>query len=75
MSDIDLIVQRVGERAAARLDDIRAMFKPGVKITLLVRTPAFPDGKRDFLLTDDDLDAVCDALQQRKHGPNLTGAV
>lgn len=49
MSDkLDIARSRVG----AAMDDIIGVFKPGVKITVLVRRPGFPE--QDFLMTDDD---------------------
>jgi hypothetical protein len=51
------------DRAAYHLDQIVALFTPGKKLTLLVRDPAFPDGSRNFCLTDDTLPEVLEALQ------------
>lgn len=52
--------------AADHLSAIGSLFVPGVKLTLLVRQPAAPDGSQDFCLTDDDLTAALDALRIRK---------
>ena len=53
-------LQRTAETASYHLDEIKSLFKPGVKLTLLVRTPEHPD--RDFLLSDDDLSEVSAAV-------------
>lgn len=45
------------------LEQIRAQFKSGVKITLLVRTPDYPE--RDFCLTDDELVEVTQMIARR----------
>lgn len=36
---------------ATLMDEIAVPFQPGAKITVMVRTPDFPD--RDFLMTND----------------------
>jgi hypothetical protein len=59
---IDLV--RVRDNVAAAMEDIVRMFKPGVKITVLVRAPGFPD--RDFMMTDDQPDEVMAMLERRK---------
>ncbi|HEY6037089.1 MAG TPA: hypothetical protein VIV58_22575, partial [Kofleriaceae bacterium] len=42
----------------------RRLFRPGAKITILVRPPG--DEEHEFLLTDDDLDAIKDAVDRTK---------
>lgn len=49
---------------SAHMDQIKRLFKSGVKITVLVRTPGEPG--RDFLMTDDDLDEAITALRRRR---------
>lgn len=44
------------EFIAARLGQIADNFSEPVKITLVVRNPAHPDGSRDVCLGDDDFD-------------------
>lgn len=51
---------------AGHMEAIVACFKPGVKITVLVRTPSHPDGARDFLMTDDDLGEALKAIEIRR---------
>jgi len=68
-------VQSVGEEIAAHMNEIAALFKPGKKITVLVRTPKHPDGSRDVLITNDTIDDAIAALQTRKTAPTLTGDV
>ena len=44
-------LERAQDIVAGYLDEIRTVFKPGIKITVLVRTPNEPG--RDFIMTDD----------------------
>nr|WP_315462660.1 hypothetical protein [uncultured Sphingomonas sp.] len=50
------------------LNDIAGRFKPGAKLTLVVRNPtAEAAGKdADFVMTNDTLDEAMAALQRRK---------
>lgn len=53
---------RVGDEAGHYLDKIARLFTPGKKLTLLVRDPEFPNGSRNFCLTDDTWPEVRAAL-------------
>ena len=53
----------IQERVADHMDEIHGYFKPGIRVTVIVRTPDFPD--RDFLMTADDIPALIDLLQRR----------
>lgn len=44
---------------------IERFFKPGAKVTLMVRNPGTP-GDAGVLLTNDDLDAVIAEIERRK---------
>lgn len=55
---------KVQYTVAKHLEKILKLFRPGVKITILVRLPA--DSQADFLMTDDDLDEVIEAVHRRK---------
>jgi hypothetical protein len=44
--------------------EIVSLFKPGVKITVLVRVPGHPT--RDFMMTDDQHDDIIEMVQRRK---------
>lgn len=48
-------VEELGQRIAWHLEQIRQLFKTDnvVHVSLTVRAPAHPDGKRDVVLTDD----------------------
>lgn len=61
MSDL---LQRAAERVQDSMDEILANFKPGAKITVLVRTPGKPTA--DFCMTSDDLDEVIAMVHRRK---------
>jgi hypothetical protein len=63
----DDLLQRAAERVQDSMDEILANFKPGAKITVLVRTPGKPTA--DFCMTDDDLDEVI-AMVHRRKGEN-----
>ncbi len=49
---------------AEAMDAILKCFKSGSKITVLVRTPGFPD--RDFCMTDDSLPEVAQMIERRR---------
>jgi hypothetical protein len=66
-----MTLQEVQEEVAEHMNAIIALFKPGVKIAVLVRTPGFPT--RDFAMTDDDPDELIKMLERRK-AEGLTGA-
>ncbi len=51
------------ERISGYLVAIEGVFIEPVKLTLLARNPAFPDGSRDMLLTNDDLAEMKRALE------------
>jgi len=51
---------------ADHLVEIAALFKPGVKLTLIARTPTHPDGSRDVVVTDDNVSSVIRALELRE---------
>lgn len=48
------------------MQDIAAHFKPGARLTLVVRNPGVP-GDTGVLLTDDDLGAVIAEIEKRKN--------
>lgn len=49
---------------ADAMDTILSCFKSGSKITVLVRTPGFPE--RDFCMTDDSLSEVTAMIERRQ---------
>lgn len=57
-------LQDTASIVAGHMDAIVTRFKPGVKITVLVRTPGHPT--RDFCMSDDDMDEVISMAQRRK---------
>ncbi len=52
------------------MDQMLTNFKPGAKITVLIRVPGKDEA--DFLMTSDDLDDVIDAVQRRKAAAGAT---
>jgi hypothetical protein len=44
--------------------EVARLFKPGAKVTILIRTPSLADG--DMVVTDDDIDLAVAALQGLK---------
>lgn len=64
LSDVQDIV-------AEHMDEILKLFKPGKKITVLVRTPDDPEGRYDFMMGDDDPQELLNMLARCKaRGPN-----
>lgn len=55
---------RASEHVAACMDDILRAFKPGVKITVLVRAPDHPT--RDFMMTSDTIPEIRALLDRRE---------
>jgi len=47
------------------MDRILTLFKPGAKITVIVRSPNIP-GDTDFIMTNDDLTEARYALQRQQ---------
>lgn len=45
------------------LAEIAALFRPGMKLTLVARDPDHFDGSRDMVVTADDLSLVIAALE------------
>lgn len=60
----DPAVESVGHAIADHLADIESYFKPGAKLTLLVRHPGFPE--RDLIVTNDDFDELIAMVRRRK---------
>jgi hypothetical protein len=56
----------VSEKISDHMFAIQTLFKPGMKITLLIRAPDHPDGSRDLLMTDDLIDEAVAAMLRRK---------
>lgn len=55
---------------AKKLDEIAMLYKDDVKITLIVRVPDFPDGRRDTVLSDDDPEKAIASLRGLYGDPN-----
>jgi hypothetical protein len=61
---MNALLQKVAEDVQDHMDAILANFKPGAKITVLVRTPGKPTA--NFCMTSDELDEVAAMVQRRK---------
>lgn len=59
-------LDEVREDVSLHMTEILTNFKPGAKITVLVRRPEHRDGSQDFVLTNDDLGEAIEALTIRK---------
>ena len=68
-------VQEVGEIIADHMDAILKLFRPPVKITVVVRSTSVSDGSRDLIQTNDTLDDVIAALRLRKAAPTVAADV
>lgn len=66
MTDTRII--QVGDELSLMLADAACLFKPGAKLTLIVRNPAAEAAGKDadFVMTDDSLDEAIAVLQRRK---------
>jgi len=60
-----MTLEETQEEVADHLDKIKSYFKPGVKITVLVRTEDDPEGKRDFMMGDDDPQQAMNMIARR----------
>lgn len=58
-------VQRVGQQMGFYMEEIAKLFKPGVKLTLLVRNPGHPE-RNAFLSDEDNIDEAVEAIKQLK---------
>lgn len=56
----------VGAEIREHLAEIETLFVPGMKLTLLVRDPRFPDASRDMVITNDQISAAILALTKRE---------
>jgi hypothetical protein len=54
----------VHAEVANHCGDIAELFKPGAKVSVLIRNPRLNDG--DMIVTDDDMDLVIAAVQRLK---------
>ena len=70
---MSLALELVGREASHLLGKMQKLFKPGIKVTFLARTPGNPEG--DFLLTDDDLSEVKAALERSEKRPPSSGGL
>lgn len=57
-------VQLVRSRCAEHLEQVSELFKHGAKVTLIVRTPGFPE--QDFMLGDDTIEGAMELLERSK---------
>lgn len=51
------------------LDKVKRLFKPGNKVTLVIRNPGLGDA--DLVIGDDDLSEAVAAIERLKSRPNL----
>lgn len=58
-------LQRVNDRVAGHLEAIGRNFTSGRKILVISWDPAFPDGRRDYVLGDEPIDEAIRRLQIR----------
>lgn len=57
------------ERIATHLEAISDLFRPGAKITLLIRNPSYVDA--DVLITDDQYESIIASLKKRAEKVNF----
>lgn len=63
----DVRLWEVRERVSNLMDDVLNEFKPGARITVLVRTPG--NDNADMLLTNDSMDEIAKAIERSKTRP------
>ncbi len=56
-------LQRAYEIVGDKMEEVRALFLPGVKLTVIVRRPGKPE--HDFMMTDDDPDEAVALIHRR----------
>ena len=59
----DPLVKAVGDEIADHLADIERLFKPGARLTLVVRRPNFPE--QDVVVTNDLIGDAIEAMRRR----------
>lgn len=67
MKTANPVLSRVGDEIGVHMDEIVGLFKPGAKITVIVRFPGLPD--RDLIMSDDELEEVIVACRRRNGMP------
>lgn len=60
---MNALLDETAQIVSDHMENIVKLFKPGVKITVLVRKPGMPD--RDFMMTDDEIPALREMLDRR----------
>lgn len=60
------VLDEVRDRVAQHMLEIVKLWKPGAKITVIVRTPT--NDRADFLMSDDDLAQVVALVERRRKG-------
>ena len=61
-------IRDASEVISEHLDAIKEVFKPGAKITVLVRRPGDDVGRFDFIMGDDDLQEAMNMIARRMAG-------
>lgn len=69
----DLVIQQLHEDISRDMARIAKRFKPGAKLTLIVRNPTADKepGSADVVLTDDEVSDAIAALRRFKNAGNL----
>lgn len=60
-----MTLEEAQEEVGDHLDKIKSYFKPGVKITILVRTEGDSEGRRDFMMGDDSPQEAINMIARR----------
>jgi len=60
-----MTLEETTEEISDCLDRIKACFKPGVKVTVLVRTENDPEGRRDLMMGDDEPQEAMNLIARR----------
>lgn len=66
------LLERLHDVLGDDLERIKRRFKPGAKVTLVIRQPGLP-GDTGVVIGDDDLDAVIAEIQKLRKTGTVTG--
>lgn len=60
-----MTLEEMQDEVSDCLDRVKRCFKPGVKVTILVRTEGDAEGKRDFMMGDDEPQEAMNMIARR----------
>lgn len=64
--------QELGDAISEHLAVISTYFKPHMKLSFLARDPNHPDGSRNVLVSNDNLDGIIEAIERSRMPAHIT---